>query len=72
MWQAVWCHRRRTLAAFGLLVLAKIAGVAVPLLLKAIVDRLLKLKVPWARTATGYGIGSLAAVWFVQRLAIML
>jgi hydrogenase/urease accessory protein HupE len=40
--------------------------------LKAIVDRLLELKLPWARTATGYGIGSLAAVWFVQRLAIML
>jgi hypothetical protein len=40
--------------------------------LKAIVYRLLELKVPWARTATGYGIGSLAAVWFVQRLAIML
>ncbi len=40
--------------------------------LKAIVDRLLELKVPWARTATGYGIGSLAGVWFVQRLAIML
>jgi hydrogenase/urease accessory protein HupE len=40
--------------------------------LKAIVDRLLELKMPWARTATSYGIGSLAAVWFVQRLAIML
>jgi hydrogenase/urease accessory protein HupE len=42
------------------------------LALKAIFDRLMDIKLPWARTVTGYGIGSLAAVWFVQRLAIML
>jgi hypothetical protein len=28
--------------------------------------------VPWARAVAGYGIGSLAAVWFVQRIALML
>jgi hydrogenase/urease accessory protein HupE len=42
------------------------------LALKAIFDRLMDIKLPWVRTVTGYGIGSLAAVWFVQRLAIML
>jgi hydrogenase/urease accessory protein HupE len=42
------------------------------LALKALVDRLLTVKLPWARTALGYGIGSLAAVWFVQRVALML
>jgi hypothetical protein len=42
------------------------------LALKAIFDRPMDIKLPWARTVTGYGIGSLAAVWFVQRLAIML
>jgi len=40
--------------------------------LKTVADRLLDLKVPWARTAASYGIGSLAAVWFVQRFAAML
>ena len=40
--------------------------------LKVVVDRLLDLKVSWARTVAGYGIGSLAAVWFVQRVGIML
>jgi hydrogenase/urease accessory protein HupE len=40
--------------------------------LKAVLDRVLELKWPWARTAIGYGIGSLAAVWFVQRVALML
>ncbi|MBA3590562.1 ABC transporter transmembrane domain-containing protein [Methylibium sp.] len=39
LWQAVWRYRRRTLAAILLLVLAKAAGVMVPLVLKAIVDR---------------------------------
>ncbi len=38
----------------------------------AAVGRLLANKLPWARTVSGYGIGSLAAVWFVQRLALML
>ena len=42
------------------------------LALKAIVDRALAIKLPWARTLTGYGIGSLAAMWFVQRVALML
>jgi len=40
--------------------------------LKAVIDRFMELKLPWARTAIGYGIGSLAAVWFVQRVAVML
>ncbi len=40
--------------------------------LKAAFDRVLELNRPWARTAIGYGIGSLAAMWFVQRLALML
>ena len=40
--------------------------------LKAIADRLLTIKLPMARTIASYGIGSLAAVWFVQRVALML
>jgi hydrogenase/urease accessory protein HupE len=40
--------------------------------LKALADRLLAIKLPLARTMTSYGIGSLAAVWFVQRFALML
>jgi len=40
--------------------------------LKAAFDSVLEFKRPWARTALGYGIGSLAAVWFVQRVALML
>jgi hydrogenase/urease accessory protein HupE len=40
--------------------------------LKAVFDMVLEFKRPWARTAIGYGIGSLAAVWFVQRVALML
>ncbi|HEY0819143.1 MAG TPA: ABC transporter transmembrane domain-containing protein [Rhizobacter sp.] len=39
LWTAVWAHRGRTLAALVLLLLAKAAAVAVPLLLKAVVDR---------------------------------
>jgi ATP-binding cassette, subfamily B, bacterial len=39
LWQAVWRYRGRTLLAIALLVLAKIAAVGVPLLLKEIVDR---------------------------------
>jgi len=35
-----------------------------------VVDRLLDLKVSWARAVAG--IGSLAAVWFVQRIAVIL
>jgi ATP-binding cassette subfamily B protein len=39
LWDAAWAHRRQTLLAMLFLVLAKAAGVTVPLLLKAIVDR---------------------------------
>jgi ATP-binding cassette subfamily B protein len=39
LWQSVWRQRGRTGAALALLLLAKIATVAVPLSLKAIVDR---------------------------------
>ncbi len=39
LWEAAWAYRRRTVLALLLLVLAKAAGVAVPFLLKAIVDR---------------------------------
>jgi hydrogenase/urease accessory protein HupE len=35
-----------------------------------LVRRLLSFERPWFRTALGYGIGSLAAVWFVQRVAL--
>jgi hydrogenase/urease accessory protein HupE len=42
------------------------------LALMAAINRLPAIKTPWARTLTGYGIGSLAAVWFVQRVALML
>ena len=38
LWSAAWHYRYRTLSALGLLVLAKIAAVLVPLVLKAIVD----------------------------------
>lgn len=40
LWDAVWRYRRRTLVALLLLIAAKISAVFVPLLLKAIVDRL--------------------------------
>jgi ATP-binding cassette subfamily B protein len=39
LWAAAWGYRKRTLLALALLVLAKVAAVGVPLLLKAIVDR---------------------------------
>src|SRR5687768_222928 len=39
LWRAVWLYRRRTLLALTLLLLAKVAAVCVPLVLKAIVDR---------------------------------
>ena len=42
------------------------------LALKAVFDRVLEVKHSWARAAVGYGIGSLAAVWFIQRVALML
>ncbi|SMG00722.1 Probable ABC transport protein, ATP-binding protein [Burkholderia singularis] len=38
LWRAIWHYRMRVLAAIALLVLAKAAAVAVPLLLKDIVD----------------------------------
>lgn len=38
----------------------------------AVLRRVLSLERPWLRTALGYGIGSLAAVWFVQRVALFL
>ncbi|WP_237574821.1 response regulator [Mycetohabitans sp. B8] len=40
LWHAIWRHRMRVLAAVSLLLLAKAAAVAVPLLLKDIVDAL--------------------------------
>jgi hydrogenase/urease accessory protein HupE len=40
--------------------------------LKAVAERALTVKVLWARAVAGYGIGSLAAVWFVQRIGLML
>jgi hydrogenase/urease accessory protein HupE len=40
--------------------------------LKALIDRTSIVEVPWARAVAGYGIGSLAAVWFVQRIAWIL
>jgi hydrogenase/urease accessory protein HupE len=39
---------------------------------KAVVDRLLELKLSWARPVISYAIGSMAAVWFAQRVALML
>lgn len=38
----------------------------------ALVRRVFVLERPWLRTALGYGIGSLAAVWFVERVALFL
>jgi hydrogenase/urease accessory protein HupE len=40
--------------------------------LKAMIHRALTIRIPLARAVAGYGIGSLAAVWFVQRVAVML
>ncbi|HEV8314768.1 MAG TPA: ABC transporter transmembrane domain-containing protein [Burkholderiaceae bacterium] len=40
LWEALWRYRQRTLLALGLLVLAKISAVLVPLLLKLIIDSL--------------------------------
>lgn len=40
--------------------------------LRVVVGRALTVEAPWARIVAGYGIGSLAAVWFVQRIALML
>ncbi len=46
------------------------------LAMKAVFDRVvapkLTPKLSWVRNAAGYGIGSLAAVWFVQRVALIL
>ena len=42
------------------------------LALKAVFNRLVPIETPWIRNATGYAIGSLAAVWFVERVALML
>ncbi|MEW6707244.1 MAG: ATP-binding cassette domain-containing protein [Pseudomonadota bacterium] len=42
LWEAVWRYRRRTLLAMGLLIVAKVSAVFVPLLLKAIVDQFSK------------------------------
>ncbi|WP_280155608.1 ABC transporter transmembrane domain-containing protein [Piscinibacter sp. XHJ-5] len=39
LWSAAWQYRYRTLGALALMVLAKVAAVLVPLVLKAIVDR---------------------------------
>ncbi|HEU4459128.1 MAG TPA: ATP-binding cassette domain-containing protein [Methylibium sp.] len=39
LWSSIWRHRRRALLALALLVAAKLAGVAVPWLLKKVVDR---------------------------------
>jgi hydrogenase/urease accessory protein HupE len=42
------------------------------LALKASLDRLLTLRLPWIRNIISYGTGSLAAVWFIQRVGVML
>jgi hydrogenase/urease accessory protein HupE len=43
------------------------------LALKAVFVRLVPTRTtPWIRNVTGYAIGSLAAVWFVERVALML
>jgi hydrogenase/urease accessory protein HupE len=34
--------------------------------------RLLTINLPWLRSVTSYGIGSVAAIWFIQRFATML
>ncbi|HEY9064271.1 MAG TPA: ABC transporter transmembrane domain-containing protein, partial [Burkholderiaceae bacterium] len=39
LWEAVWAHRRRTLLALLLLLLAKVGVVVAPLLLKLVIDR---------------------------------
>jgi hydrogenase/urease accessory protein HupE len=42
------------------------------LVLKVSLDRLLALNLPWVRNVASYGIGSLAATWFLQRIAAMM
>ncbi len=39
LWRAIWQDKTRTLAALTLLLFAKLSGVAVPLLLKGVIDR---------------------------------
>jgi hydrogenase/urease accessory protein HupE len=38
--------------------------------LAAVVERLLALRLPWLRDVTAYAIGSVAAVWVIQRTAV--
>jgi len=40
------------------------------LALAAVVERMLALRLPWLRNVTAYGIGSVAAVWVIQRAII--
>ena len=40
LWQAVWRYRKETLGATALMIVAKLAGVSVPLALRALVDDL--------------------------------
>lgn len=58
LWSAAWQYRSRTLGALALLLLAKIAGVGVPLVLKAIVDELSR---PQAVSAAAAGASGVAA-----------
>ncbi|HEV7915635.1 MAG TPA: ABC transporter ATP-binding protein/permease, partial [Albitalea sp.] len=61
LWSAAWRYRHRTIAAVLLLVLAKVAGVAVPLLLKAIVDSFSRPQ-SLATTVVGAGIATVLAM----------
>ena len=50
---------------------AQLLFIAAVLACVASADRLLALRVPWLPNAVAYGIGSLAATWFIQRLSVI-
>jgi ATP-binding cassette subfamily B protein len=53
LWSAVWQYRRRTALALALLVVAKLAAVAVPMVLKAVVDQFSGERTQTATAAAG-------------------
>jgi ATP-binding cassette subfamily B protein len=69
LWQAVWAFRSRALVSMALLILAKIAAVYVPMVLKAIVDRFSR---PQDMAATLGGPAALTGLHTVLVLPVFL